>query len=210
MITGIIYKYTSPSGKSYIGQTTNERHRRVTWFCKKYRYAGLAINRARAKYGPENFVYEILYKAIFPTKAVATIILDRLEIYYIKFYNTYESGYNNATGGSVNRGIRRSPESIEKIRQSNLGRKHSIEEIEKRRKSLLGCRHSKEATENSKRLRRNSGILKKVVQLSLDGEIFKIWSCAAEAAEVLQICDKNIYRAIKTNGRYKGYRWKNL
>lgn len=28
MIIGIIYKYTSPSGKSYIGQTTNEEYRR--------------------------------------------------------------------------------------------------------------------------------------------------------------------------------------
>lgn len=24
MVTGVIYKYTSPSGKVYIGQTTNE------------------------------------------------------------------------------------------------------------------------------------------------------------------------------------------
>ena len=27
-MTGIIYKYTSPSGKSYIGQTTNEEDRK--------------------------------------------------------------------------------------------------------------------------------------------------------------------------------------
>nr|DAW71716.1 MAG TPA: intron associated endonuclease [Crassvirales sp.] len=32
MIIGIIYKYTSPSGKSYIGQTTNEEYRRRMWF----------------------------------------------------------------------------------------------------------------------------------------------------------------------------------
>lgn len=28
MVTGVIYKYTSPSGKVYIGQTTNELYRR--------------------------------------------------------------------------------------------------------------------------------------------------------------------------------------
>nr|DAS86287.1 MAG TPA: GIY-YIG nuclease superfamily protein [Bacteriophage sp.]DAV54013.1 MAG TPA: GIY-YIG nuclease superfamily protein [Caudoviricetes sp.] len=28
MIRGIIYKYTSPSGKVYIGQTLNEKKRR--------------------------------------------------------------------------------------------------------------------------------------------------------------------------------------
>lgn len=32
MIIGIIYKYTSPSGKSCIGQTANEEYRRRMWF----------------------------------------------------------------------------------------------------------------------------------------------------------------------------------
>ena len=31
MIRGIIYKYTSPSGKVYIGQTINEKDRRNTF-----------------------------------------------------------------------------------------------------------------------------------------------------------------------------------
>lgn len=31
MVVGIIYRYISPSGKSYIGQTTNENIRREHW-----------------------------------------------------------------------------------------------------------------------------------------------------------------------------------
>lgn len=210
MITGIIYKYTSPSGKVYVGQTTNERHRRATWFCIKYRYAGVAINRARAKYGPENFTYEVLYKKNFPDKYSATIELDKMETYYIGYFDSYKHGYNNSLGGSVNRGAVHSKESIEKQRQAMLGRKQSKELIEKIRKALKGTKHSEQATLNSKRLRRSSGRLKKVVQLSLDHKVVNIWSCVAEAAEVLKIVDKNIYRAIKTGGKYKGFYWKHL
>lgn len=208
MVTGVIYKYTSPSGKSYIGQTTNERHRRATWFCNKYRYAGAAINRARAKYGPENFTYEILYKNEFCNKEVATMELDRLESYYIGYFDSYKNGYNNALGGLVNRGIRKSKESIEKQRNSLRGRKQPREEVEKRRIALKGSKHSKEASENSKKLRRSSGRLKKIYQYSLDGILLRMWSCVAEAAETLSIVDKNIYRAAKTHGKYKGYYWK--
>lgn len=208
MVTGVIYRYISPSGKSYIGQTTNERHRRSTWFCDKYRYAGAAINRARAKYGPENFVYEILSKKDYPNKNIATEELDRLESYYIGYYDAYKNGYNNTFGGQTTRGIRKSRESIEKQRNSLRGRKQPKEEIERRRKSLTGIKHTKEATENSKRLRRTSGRLKKIVQYSLEGELIRVWSCVAEAAESLKIIDKNVYRAIKTNGKYKGFYWK--
>ena len=43
MVRGIIYRYLSPSGKSYIGQTTNEKLRRRSWMSDKYHYAGAKI-----------------------------------------------------------------------------------------------------------------------------------------------------------------------
>ena len=43
---GIIYKYTSPSGKIYIGQTMNEKERRKK-FLGKSSYAGEKIDTAR-------------------------------------------------------------------------------------------------------------------------------------------------------------------
>ena len=46
---GIIYRYTSPSGKYYIGQTTNERVRRNDFLNINQRYAGNAIDNARKK-----------------------------------------------------------------------------------------------------------------------------------------------------------------
>lgn len=40
MIRGIIYKYTSPSGKVYIGQTINEKDRRKHFLIQKLSYGG--------------------------------------------------------------------------------------------------------------------------------------------------------------------------
>lgn len=43
MIRGIIYKYTSPSGKVYIGQTINEKDRRKHFLIQKLSYGGIKI-----------------------------------------------------------------------------------------------------------------------------------------------------------------------
>ena len=84
MIRGIIYMYTSPSGKSYIGQTIDEKRRRQNWFSSKYEYAGDAINKARAKYGRDGFTYTVLFSYQFRSKEVATDVLNLMEQYYIK------------------------------------------------------------------------------------------------------------------------------
>ena len=60
--SGIIYKYTSPSGKCYIGQTTDSskrksKHKRESKFLKT------KFATAIRKYGFENFEYEILFES---------------------------------------------------------------------------------------------------------------------------------------------------
>lgn len=208
MIIGIIYKYTSPSGKVYIGQTTNERHRRNTWFCQKYRYAGVAINRARAKYGPENFTYEVLFKKKYNNKEEAIRELNNLEIYYIRLFDSYKNGYNNTIGGNTSIGHVVSHETRIKLSKINKGIKRSKESIEKARLSLLGSKHSKEAVKHSKLLRRNSGRLSKVGQYDEQGHLIIVWSCVAEAAESIGVRSTNIYRAVNTLGKYKGFYWR--
>lgn len=102
---GIIYKYTSPSGKVYIGQTLNEEQRRKDFLGKAYKYAGMRINNARMKYGPENFEYEVLYEKEFETKEEALQTLNPLEEEYIKEYNSIQTGYNISKGGDSVNGI---------------------------------------------------------------------------------------------------------
>ncbi len=172
------------------------------------RYAGPKINRARAKYGPSNFVYEILHRKYYFNKVDATYELDKWEIYYIGYYDSYINGYNSTIGGLSNRGIVRSELTKAKMRLANLGRKQSPEEIEKRANSIRGTKHSIAATINSKNLRRSSGRLNIVYQYNLEGVLLRTWRCAAEVSESLNINIKNICRAIKTLGIYKGYYWR--
>lgn len=210
MIVGIIYKYTSPSGKSYIGQTTNESHRRATWFCEKYRYAGTAINRARKKYGAKNFKYEVLHKKYYFNKKEASMDLDRWEIYYIGYYNTFKEGYNNTIGGATPRGVVRTQEFKNKISHSKKGIKLSKQHSLKISKALTGHILSKAASNHRKEVRRNSGDLQKVGQYSKEGTLIKVWSCVSEVSESLGINIQNVYRATKTLGIYKGYYWRNV
>lgn len=59
----IVYKYTSPSGKSYIGQTSTDRQNREGKNGLYYKQC-TAFYNAILKYGLENFQYEILEKDI--------------------------------------------------------------------------------------------------------------------------------------------------
>lgn len=93
---GIIYKYTSPSSKIYIGQTMNEKERRKK-FLGKSSYAGEKIDTARKKYGPSSFIYEVL--ETFEEKSFSGTQdfydkLDEREIFFISEYDSFKNGYN--------------------------------------------------------------------------------------------------------------------
>ena len=96
---GIIYKYTSPSGKCYIGQTIRERKRRNTFKNIKMHYAGGKIDKAREKYGPENFKYVVEERLEEDTLENLMSKLNEREIYYIQKYDSYYNGYNSTLGG---------------------------------------------------------------------------------------------------------------
>lgn len=86
---GVIYKYTSPSGKVYIGQTLNEYMRRAMWKNINHPYAGPYINKARAKYGYSNFKYDVLISLDSNDESFLREEIDRLEkVLYkaIRFY----------------------------------------------------------------------------------------------------------------------------
>ena len=136
-MTGIIYKYTSPSGKSYIGQTTRpegrmEQHRRMQ--------DDSAFHRAIKKYGFDNFKYEVLVTIDLEDKQELKQKLDYFEKFYIRKYKTFENGYNETLGGGGNLGIKISEETRRKISESLKGRtlseeqKRKLSEVNKGRK----------------------------------------------------------------------------
>lgn len=89
---GFIYKYTSPSGKSYIGQTVRSLSERAGHNGKNYKGCSLFFS-AIQKYGLKNFDVEIL--AEVPRKQ-----LNEQEKRYIHLFNSLApNGYNISAGG---------------------------------------------------------------------------------------------------------------
>ena len=99
MIEGVIYRYKSPSGKYYIGQTIDENSRRRAFLTYNAQYGGIKIDNARRKYGPENFEYTVLIKITGDNPEEVKNYLNILEEGFIKMYDSFKNGYNSTTGG---------------------------------------------------------------------------------------------------------------
>ena len=104
MTEGVIYRYKSPSGKYYIGQTIDENKRRVKFLNINIPYGGPKIEAARKKYGPDNFEYTVLMKVTGDNPDEVKSYLNNLEVGFIRMYNSIENGYNIQEGGDSHRG----------------------------------------------------------------------------------------------------------
>lgn len=94
MRTHYVYKATNRiNGMSYIGQTVNFRERKLEHErCREE--DDCIFHRAIAKYGKDNFIWEIL------DKADSKESINELEKIYIEKYNTFKpNGYNMTKGG---------------------------------------------------------------------------------------------------------------
>lgn len=98
---GVIYKYTFPNGKVYIGQTINPRSRKSQHLCKSTGARHISFWRAYKKYG--TFEYEEIEVIEEPTKELLCEKLNTLEQFYIAQYRSTNPkyGYNLTSGGKV-------------------------------------------------------------------------------------------------------------
>ena len=122
MIEGVIYRYKSPSGKYYIGQTIDEERRRRNFFNINKIYGGPKIEKARKKYGPENFEYTVLMKVAGDDPEEVKQYLNTLEIGFIRMYDSFKNGYNMCEGGSSNVGYHHSEEAKKRIGKAHKGK----------------------------------------------------------------------------------------
>lgn len=120
----VIYMFTSPSGKKYIGQSICFNHR-YKKYLKNTNSIGKYFSRAISKYnGIENFKLDILAK--FELLEDITLIkkeLDKLEQYYIEKYDTLKEGYNLTGGGKGSFKRLVTEETRLKLSLSNLGKR---------------------------------------------------------------------------------------
>ena len=129
----LIYKITNLiNGKVYIGATTMSLRQRMQSHFYTSRREDYPICQVIRKYGEDNFKFQVI--EIEPNKE----IMHEREKYYIKLYDSMNNGYNGTSGGSncefsdrilkklsksqLKRygGNTRTPETIEKIRQTKL------------------------------------------------------------------------------------------
>ena len=93
---GFIYKITNTiNGKSYIGQTIQNVKERFYQHCAtkcSKAVSNMAIHRAIKKYGKLNFTIEVI-------EEIDSANLNDRERYWIKYYNSYNNGYNSTKGG---------------------------------------------------------------------------------------------------------------
>lgn len=139
---GVIYLRTNLlNGKQYVGQAQSMQHRENMWRCMKHHYAGRLIDNARNKYGFENWSLKVLIECDNQEE------LDKLEGYYINYYNTkVPNGYNLTDGGcSGNLGYHHTDEAKKMISEKNINswkinpRCHSEETKKKLSEIKKGC-----------------------------------------------------------------------
>lgn len=93
---GFIYKITNKvNGKSYIGQTIQSVKERFYQHCAtkcSQAILNMVIHKAITKYGKSNFTIEII-------EEVESANLNDRERYWIRYYDSYNNGYNSTEGG---------------------------------------------------------------------------------------------------------------
>jgi len=134
-----IYKITNNlNGKSYIGlksKTVEES--------EDYYGSGKLINQAIDKYGKENFTKEILERNIDSHE-----ILNDQEIYWIKYIDTFNKGYNLTKGGQGNLGRVTSEETRAKL--SEAAKQPLSEETKEKIRQKAKLRKGRKVTEETR------------------------------------------------------------
>lgn len=148
---GYIYKITSPSGKIYIGQTINLYMRKVKYKRIECKTQPKLFNSLK-KYGWEAHIFEVIQEF---TDLTDRKLLDKQEINWITFYDSYNKGLNCTIGGNSRENYIVSPETREKLSKASMGRKHSEESKEKIRQANIGKQHSTTTKEKIKSKRKN-------------------------------------------------------
>lgn len=123
----LIYKITNQiNQKCYIGQTIKSAS--IRWkehqqhaFGSHKNDQDKALYRAIRKYGLENFTFEVVQDGIETYEE-----LDKAEIYWIHYFNSFVNGYNSTFGGQKYHEILPIPEIIQDYKITKSARKTAL------------------------------------------------------------------------------------
>lgn len=210
---GVIYKYTSPSGKCYIGQTINELSRKTKHKSETIK-AKTKFGNALRKYGFDNFTYEVLIKfKPHPDKLKIKRVLDKLEKRYILLYDSMNNGYNLNKGGEGNIGYAHSPETIAIIKEASIKQWSNEENCKAQSERLKGISKPPHSPERILQQKASAKNKKSVIKIISSTEYIEFESINS-AAESLGGESKLKTRANKiteccngTRSSYLGFMW---
>lgn len=202
MRTGIIYGYTNlESGKMYIGQTLYPERR---WHAHRYCKNPTGWHKDYQN-NSDKYEYSVIEYDVPEDK------LDEREIFWIKFFDSYNNGYNLTEGGGGCRGFKLSDETKHKISELRKCKHHSEETKKKISESLKGennpfyGKHHSEETKQKMSESNKGKNNKPIIQYSKSGEFIKEWNSLSEAVEYLNFKSHSSISMCLTESRNYAY-----
>ena len=199
----IVYKHTSPSGKVYIGITSNSPEKR--WNHGRNYSGNQYFTNAILKYGWNNFKHEIVASNLSVDEAKA------METSLIKLYKDKKISYNISAGGDGN-SKPVSKETRAKISRAMKGHKsyerdaiwRAAVSIRMKQNPTLTDKARKKAHENAKRI-----LSKHIAQYSLDGTLIQMFFSSHDIKKMLGFDNSFILKCCKgKKDKAYGYIWK--
>lgn len=214
----VIYKITSPSGRVYVGVTSNFQQRLKWYKRKKIKYQRL-LKRSLEKYGFDNHTIEIL-----ETFESYANYAHGKEMFWIRSFMSNNckwpemGGLNLTDGGEGTIGFRMTEEQKKNLSEKITGFRHSEEtkrkigEASRGNKYRLGCKMTAEQIEHRSSLLRGRKLPRELVdrrikkfienngrrieQYSLDGKFISEFPAISVAAKSIGIPRLGIQRAL--------------
>ena len=141
---GVVYMYTyqgngKEHGKSYVGETMNDKARRRNWKNLNDKYANEKLNEAKRRLGIKDWTYHELevITDCYDLDELKTKLFS-LEGDYIEKYDTINNGYNVSKSGTGNKGVNFSTSHRQKIGAASKGRTHTAATKQKISAANLG------------------------------------------------------------------------
>jgi group I intron endonuclease len=173
-----IYKITSPSGKVYIGQSTNIEKRWVFYYTLNCKGQTKLYNSLK-KYTPEHHIFDIIEECDLD------VLLDR-ETYYKCQYNSLIEGLNCRIDGKSGYD---SPYTKERKRICKLNNTNAQDHIksEQAKQQISDSMKKLEfytLPQRTQKISQSKSIA--INQLDLDGNFIKEWESAKQAAKIIK------------------------
>ena len=202
LVEGIIYCYTSPNGKRYIGQTVNPKARMRQ---HKNCYGGNYFHKAIKKYGFENFIYDELIRVKSYNQDNLKLLLNTLEKFYIRKYKSSDNrfGYNLTEGGEGSTGYKHTDESKRKMSEFQKGKipwnkGKQMSEEQKQKLKEIDHYWARGAT---------CKVAKSVAKYDIEMNLLEVYGTVTEAANSIGKLPCALSYALKNHTPYKNYYW---